>query len=75
MTYECIKDFHVNLIDDSGFIEEENAVNVRKGSMWKIDVTAANNMTGSDLRLENLTGLDWIEISKKRLETHFKPLN
>jgi hypothetical protein len=69
--YEYIKDFRVGLIDNAGFVEKENAVNIRKGSMWKIDMTAVNNMTGAELRLENLTGLEWIEISKKRLDAHF----
>lgn len=51
MIYECIKDFHVDLIDDAGSVEKESEVNIRKGSMQKNDMTATNNMTGADLRL------------------------
>lgn len=71
MIYECIKDFHVHLIDESGFIIKEDGVKIRKGSMWKLDMTSVNNMTGAELRLDNLTGLEWIEISKNHLETYF----
>jgi len=71
MVYECIKDFYVDLVDGNGFVEKEDGSYVRKGSMWGI-VNNSINVIGAEIHLGNLTELEWIEISKKRLESHFR---
>ena len=71
MKFNCIKDFCVDLVDDNGFPTQEKGGRVRKGSMWRLGDTK-NTLTGADIKLENLTGLDWIEISKKRLIEYFE---
>lgn len=71
MEFNCINDFYVSLVDDNGITEKEYGCRVRKGSMWRLDDTKTT-LTGADLRLENLTGLEWIEISKKRLFEYFE---
>lgn len=72
MTYECTKEFCVVLVDDNGFVKKENRSHVKKGSIWKMDVDIASvTVTAAEIRLENATGLEWIEISRKRLNSHF----
>lgn len=71
MEFNCIKDFCVDLVDDNGLPTKEDGCKVKKGSMWKLDDTG-NTLTGAELRLENLTGLEWIEISKQRLNECFE---
>ncbi len=74
MVYECIKSFSVDNVDDNGFCIENRGEQVQKGSMWKLD-DCKTTLTGAELRLNDLTGLRWIEISKERLNSHFKQLN
>ncbi|WP_097006516.1 hypothetical protein [Lacrimispora amygdalina] len=73
MEFNCIKDFHVDLVDDNGFPTQENGCRVRKGSMWRL-YYSQNTLTGAEIKLENLTGLEWIEISRKRLFECFEVL-
>ena len=74
MTYECIKSFSVDSVDDNGFCIENRGEQIQKGSMWELD-DCETTLTGAELRLNDLTGLRWIEISKDRLSSHFKQLN
>jgi len=71
MKFNCIKDFHVDLVDDNGFLIAGNGCRIKKGSMWELENTK-NTLTGAELKLVELTGLNWIEISKKRLNKYFE---
>ncbi len=71
MKFNCINDFYVDLVDDNGFSTKENRCRVRKGSMWELEDNK-NTLTGAELRLVELTGLNWIEISQKRLSEYFE---
>ena len=71
MKFNCIKSFYVDLVDGNGFPIDKNNCRIKKGSMWRLD-NIQNTLTGAELRLENLTGLEWIEISKKRLLEFFE---
>ncbi|CUX28062.1 hypothetical protein [Clostridium sp. C105KSO13] len=71
MKFNCVKDFHVDTIDENGFCTHENNRRVRKGSMWELEEDCIT-LTGADLHLENLTGTEWIEISKERLLEYFE---
>lgn len=72
MVYECTKAFIVDNVDDNGFPIENRGEQVQRGSMWELD-DCKTTLTGAELRLSELTGLRWIEISKERLESHFNP--
>ena len=74
MIYECIKAFVVDSVDDNGFCIENNGEQVKIGSMWKLDESKIT-LTGADMRLNELTGLRWIEISNERLGSHFNLIN
>lgn len=74
MIYECIKAFTLDSVNDDGSILENKSEQVQKGTMWKLD-DCKETLTGADLRLNELTGLRWIEIFKERLDSHFNPLN
>jgi len=74
MTYECIKEFYVDIVDGDGFTEKQNGMRIKQGSMWQVDNDAVNVM-GADIHLEELTGMNWLELSKERLESHFKEIN
>ena len=74
MTYECIKAFAVDSVDEEGFPVENQCEQIQKGSMWELD-GSKTTLTGAEIRLNDLTGLRWIEISKKRLSSHFKTLD
>lgn len=71
MVYECIKAFSVISVDDNGFYIENEGEQIQKGSMWELD-KSISTLTGAELRLNELTGLRWIEISKECLDRHFK---
>ncbi|WP_313583174.1 hypothetical protein [Lacrimispora sp.] len=70
MLYECIKAFAVESVDDNGFCIENKGEQIQKGSMWKLD-EFKTTLTGAEIRLNDLTGLRWIEISRDRLGSHF----
>lgn len=74
MAYECIKSFYVDCVDDNGFCRENKGEQIQKGSMWKLD-DCKTTLTGAELRLNDLAGLRWIEISKARLDSHFNMQN
>ena len=71
--YECIENFQVNEVDDDGYDEGSRKINIRKGSMWQLnsDVTT---LTGADLRLEEINGASWLELSRERLANFFKEI-
>jgi hypothetical protein len=71
MVFNCIVDFYVDSVDDNGFTVDENSCIVKSGSMWESKENQ-HTLTGAEIRLENLTGLEWIEISKERLHKCFK---
>ena len=71
MIYDCIEDFYVDIVDGDGFTEKQDGMRIRKGSMWKIDEEAVNIM-GTDIHLEELTGMNWLELSKERLNRCFR---
>lgn len=74
MVYECIKAFCVDSVDDNGFCIENECEQIQEGSMWKPD-DSKTTLTGAEVRLNDLTGMRWIEISNERLGSHFKRLN
>lgn len=74
MVYECIKSFAVDNVDDNGISIKNRGEQIQKGSMWELD-DCKITLTGAELRLNDLTGLRWIEISKEQLSSHFKQLN
>lgn len=74
MFYECIKAFRVESVDDNGFCIENKGEQIQKGSIWTLE-ESESTLTGAELRLNDLTGLRWIEISKKRLDSYFKQLD
>lgn len=74
MLYECVKAFAVESVDDNGFPIENKGEQVQVGSMWETDDSKIT-LTGADLRLNDLTGLRWIEVSHNRIDNHFKQLN
>lgn len=74
MVYECIESFCVDIVDGDGFTEKQDGMRVKKGSMWKVDNKAVNVM-GTDLHMEELTGMNWLELSKERLSTHFREVH
>lgn len=71
--YECIKNFQVNEVDDDGYDESSRKINIRKGSMWQLS-SDATTLTGADLRLEEINGSSWLELSKERLANFFKEI-
>ncbi len=73
MIVNCVKDFCVDAIDDNGFPVDGIERIVRTGSMWELKENQ-NTLTGAEIRMENLTGLEWIEISKKRLHEYFEAI-
>ncbi len=73
MIYECVDDFSVDVVDGDGFTEEQDGFWVKKGSMWKIDNDAVN-VTGADVHLEELTGMNWLELSEERLKSCFRAM-
>lgn len=74
MIYECIKTFCVESVDDNGFCIENKGERIQKGSVWKPD-ESKTTLTGAELRMNDITGLRWIEISNERLDSHFKQLD
>ena len=74
MIYECIKAFAVENVDDDGFPIENKGEQIQRGSMWELD-DCKTTLTGAEIRLNELTGLRWIEISNSRLDSHFKQID
>jgi len=71
MVYDCIKEFWVDIVDGDGRTEKQDGMHIRKGSMWKVDNEAVNVM-GTDIHLDELTGMNWLELSKEKLDNCFK---
>lgn len=71
MIYECIEEFCVDIVDGDGFTEKQDGFYVEKGSMWEVDNEEVN-VTGAEVHLEELDGMNFLEISKNRLGTNFR---
>jgi len=71
MVYECVKSFCAYVVDGDELTEQQNGMRIKKGSMWKVDDEAVN-VTMGDVHMEDLTGMNLLTLSRKRLSTHFK---
>lgn len=69
--FECIEDFLINLYDEDCFSTDEYKT-VQKGSCWVEDTDT--NYIGGEIHLDCFETLDWIEITKERLDKYFKLL-
>lgn len=73
LTYRCIKDFEIPIVDEDGEFTDESAFIVTD-SLYEMQEPQGMTLTGADYRLNLVdgNGLGWIEISEERLNDNFK---
>ena len=79
--YECIKELYIDKYDEDGFYIEGKYIHVPVGSRWEVKeseliFSILDNEDNIHLdrvwKTKNAKTWQWIEISKDRLEEHFK---
>ena len=69
--YKCIKEFSLERYDDSGFIIENEYIDINKGTIWYIPEDEDYRLIDGEVRLEN-EKMDWIEITKETFKNNFE---
>lgn len=69
--YRCNKPFIVPMYDDDGYLDENENVYVRQGSVW--EKTWEDKEVLKMVHLEDRATGDWLEISVDRLRECFSP--
>lgn len=71
MVFECMSEFMVPMVDENGMpLEGDNFASVKKGSLWELEADTIT-LTGAEVRLNEPSGLSWIEVSKECIRQCF----
>lgn len=73
--YRCVKEMSIGLVDDDGF-SIDGFLYVEVDSVWELDDTSYRVVGDADsVRLDEVKGTKWIEISEEMFAKHFELVN